>query len=745
MKRLLCWLLALCAVFTLLPLPAFATTAEELPQVEQIVTADLSEQEETTTPTEETTEPTEETTEPTEETTAPTEPPKPVKPKKPSLKVSTGKTSGKPELSWCEDAGAESFQIYYATSKSGKYKKLTTVTENRYVHKSATAGKTYYYKVCAVAEDGSKTSYSSVKSATAKLGAPAVTVSVDASSGKLKLKWKKESGTKKFYIYRATSENGEYKKLTTTTSTSYTDKSAKTGKTYFYKVKAYHSKSSYNSPYSAVVNGFCVLGKPEVKLSNAASGMVKLEWNEIQNAIQYIIFRAPAGSEEFAEYTRVSHNTFTEESMEVGERYSYQVQAIFDKEEANSPKSEIVTGICKLASPNAKGVATKTGKGQISWDTVPGAVSYTVKRATSKTGTYKILDTLNAVEGQESYVYEVSLSTGKTYYFQIIANAEDKSVNSEAKALSVKGGLSAPTMKTTASVTKTTVQVSWKKEDGASGYYVYRRKADSDESWTKVGTTTSTSYTDKKASGKLEYCVAAYKTVSKEKHAGVKSDPITVRTLAAASSASVTKADVGWTNYITWKQVSGATGYELYRKVTTAKTWELVGTFTSELEYIDGPLDNFHGKYLHYRVRAVYECDGVVSYGPYKQTGQWGGRWHSPSINYFLSQYTDYGNFVVLEITNNGDETLRLYSSGARWLGGGSFNKDCYLVDDNIRKLSYVDIKAGESKWITLRCATGKNWYDKKTTIRLTARYCGQKYTLSMSRYYGGSFSRHTK
>ena len=65
------------------------------------------------------------------------------------------------------------------------------------------------------------------------------TLKVKKSGSKRTLSWTKVAGAQKYIVYRSTSKNGTYTKLTTTTKTSYTDKKAKKGKKYFYKVAAY--------------------------------------------------------------------------------------------------------------------------------------------------------------------------------------------------------------------------------------------------------------------------------------------------------------------------------------------------------------------------------------------------------------------------------------------------------------------------------------------------------------------------
>lgn len=72
----------------------------------------------------------------------------------------TGKTSVK--LSWRKVAGATGYQIYRASSKNGKYVKVAEISKGStlsYTDKKLSPGKTYYYKVRAVAKGKATTTY----------------------------------------------------------------------------------------------------------------------------------------------------------------------------------------------------------------------------------------------------------------------------------------------------------------------------------------------------------------------------------------------------------------------------------------------------------------------------------------------------------------------------------------------------------------------------------------------------------
>ncbi len=158
-------------------------------------------------------------------------------------------SKGKKELkvTWESLDSGVTYYVYRKTSSKGKYTLVKTTTSKSFTDKKVSYGKKYYYRVIGKTKTLSG-NYSSTVSATALSKAKIAKIS--KSSKGVVLKMSKVTGATKYTIYRATSKNGKYKKLATTKSTSYTDKTAKKGKTYYYKVKA----NGVNSGYGALSN-----------------------------------------------------------------------------------------------------------------------------------------------------------------------------------------------------------------------------------------------------------------------------------------------------------------------------------------------------------------------------------------------------------------------------------------------------------------------------------------------------------
>ena len=162
-------------------------------------------------------------------------------------------STGKPYLKWSAVTGASKYEVYRAGSQNGTYKYIGSTTKTGYTDTTASAGYAYYYKVKAVSKvkTAANSAYSTVVKATCHCAKPVVKITT--SSGKPKLTWNAVAGAGKYEVYRATSKNGTYTKMFTTTNRSYTNTNAKAGTTYYYKVKAISRvRSTANSSFSAI-------------------------------------------------------------------------------------------------------------------------------------------------------------------------------------------------------------------------------------------------------------------------------------------------------------------------------------------------------------------------------------------------------------------------------------------------------------------------------------------------------------
>lgn len=416
----------------------------------------------------------------------------------PKFSITTDSSTGKPLLKWADDDGALAFVVYRSTSKAGEYSALDTVFDTKYLDTSAMPGRTYYYIVTVMDMNG-KEKQSAIKSITCDCARPVVSITTNASSGKPSLKWNAVDGATKYEVYRATSKNGTYTKMYTTTSTSYTNSSAVAGTTYYYKVKAICGKSSYgNSAYSVVKSIKCTPAAPSLSISRV-NGKPKLSWKAVSGATKYWIYRSTDGKN-FKYYDSTTKTSYTNSGAASGTKYYYKVKAVtvVNGKSVASSYSYAKSLVCTPATPNVS-ITSANGKPKLSWNAVSGATKYWIYRSTDGKN-FKYYDSTT----KTTYTNN-STTVGTRYYYKVKAVVVDNGTSyasafSSAKSMTVRAA--APTLKTSAP--EGTPSLSWNAVNGATKYWIYR-STDGKE-FKYYDSTTKTAYTNKSVdAGKTYY------------------------------------------------------------------------------------------------------------------------------------------------------------------------------------------------------------------------------------------------
>ena len=331
------------------------------------------------------------------------------------------------------------------------------------------------------------------------LTAPSVTGGND-SQGRPTLKWDKVAGAAKYEVYRSYSQNGNYSKYSTQTSTGYTNSSYLTsGSTYYYKVRALDANGTAG-PWSDVVAVTCRLGltAPSVTGGNDSQGRPTLKWNAVTGAAKYEVYRARSRSGEYIKYSTVTGTSYTNTSyIENGNTYYYKVRAL-DANGTAGAWSSIVSVTYKqtLPAPTVTGGNDSQGRPTLKWNAVTGAAKYEVYRARSKDGDYIKYSTVTGT----SYTNTSYIENGNTYYYKVRALKSDGTAGAWSSIVSVTyraastGTLSAPTV-TGGNDAQGRPTLTWKAVSGAAKYEVYRARSRSGE-YIKYSTVTGTSYTN---------------------------------------------------------------------------------------------------------------------------------------------------------------------------------------------------------------------------------------------------------
>ena len=249
---------------------------------------------------------------------------------------------------------------------------------------------------------------------------------------------------------------------------------------------------------------------PVVKIGNSASsGKPMLTWNAVEGATSYRIYRSTSKGSGYSLLGTVTATSYTNTGAKAGTTYYYRVKACNDA--GLSPYSNIVSGQVKTvaqqkpSTPVVKiGNSATSGKPMLTWNAVSGATSYKVYRATSQNGTYSLLGTVTAT----SYT-NTGAKAGTTYYYKV------KAVNSAGESAYsniVSGKTTVTTLTMGHSSTSGKPQLTWKAVPGATEYQVYR-STQQNSGYTKINTTTATSYvnTGAKANTTYYYKIVAVK------------------------------------------------------------------------------------------------------------------------------------------------------------------------------------------------------------------------------------------
>ena len=519
-------------------------------------------------------------------------------------------SQGRPTLKWNAVSGAAKYEVYRARSKDGDYIKYSTVTGTSYTNTSYIEdGNTYYYKVRALKSDGTAGAWSSVVSVTYKqtLSAPTVTGGNDAQ-GRPTLKWNAVSGAAKYEVYRARSLNGDYIKYSTVTGTSYTNTSyIENGTTYYYKVRALDANGTAGAwssivsvTYRAASTG--TLSAPAVTGGNDTQGRPTLTWKAVTGAAKYEVYRARSRSGDYIKYSTVTGTSYTNTSyIEDGNTYYYKVRAL-DANGTAGAWSSIVSVTYKqtLSAPTVTGGNDSQGRPTLKWKAVTGAAKYEVYRARSRSGEYIKYSTVTGT----SYTNTSYIENGNTYYYKVRALKSDGTAGAWSSVVSVtyKQTLSAPTV-TGGNDAQGRPTLKWNAVSGAAKYEVYRARSLNGD-YIKYSTVTGTSYTNIsyiENGNTYYYKVRALKS---DGTAGAWSSVVSVTYKQTLSAPAVTGGnDTQGRPTLTWKAVTGAAKYEVYRARSMngdyIKYSTVTGTSYTNTSYIE------NGNTYYYKVRAL--------------------------------------------------------------------------------------------------------------------------------------------
>ncbi len=357
---------------------------------------------------------------------------------RPVVTLSNVKDSGKISVKWTAVDGAQKYEVYRATSKTGEYRLIKTTTATSMTNTSTEAGRRYYYKVRAVASDTSANSaFSAARSRVCKLPQPEITLSNISETGKINIEWNKIEGAVSYYVYRSEDKN-TWAYVGKSTSLQYIDEEAQAGTKYYYRVKAVASNTSANSANSDGKSKTCTLLQPQFMMSQMSSdGDIILSWKLVRGAKNYRVYRSERKTSGYTRLASVTERTFTDTTATEGKTYYYKVRAVHSDSAANSVYSAVVNMNVTVSGTMAVSLSTDdAGVPQFIWSSVKGASAYKVYRSLYADKAFSLLSTRTACNYKNS-----SIPQGLTFYYKIVATDDSGAELATSKIISVTTGL----------------------------------------------------------------------------------------------------------------------------------------------------------------------------------------------------------------------------------------------------------------------------------------------------------------
>ena len=395
------------------------------------------------------------------------------------------------QLSWDKVSGAEQYRVYYKTSSDG-WKKICDTASSSYTWTGAQSGTKYKFTVrCLASDEKTFTSgYDTVGTSIDYIATPKLT-SIYADGDGTTVKWEKVNGAENYKVLRKTAD-GSWEKIANTTSTGYTDNTAKLKSNYYYTVRCLSEDGkTYVSSYNGT--GIMAVAEPKISSVSKESTGISISWSRVSGAEKYRVLYKANGESSWHKVVDTDATSYVWTKAKSDTTYTFTVRCISDDGTAyTSTFDNTGKSIKYIAAPKLKSVSnTETGV-EIKWGKVNGAEKYRIFYKTG-TGNWKRLDDTSS----NSYVWK-NAKSGTKYSFTVRCISKDgKSYTSAYDDTGKSVTYIAAPKNISLSKTFLGVKISWSKVAGAENYKVFRKTGDGN--WKLVGTTTSTSFADNTA------------------------------------------------------------------------------------------------------------------------------------------------------------------------------------------------------------------------------------------------------
>ena len=431
-----------------------------------------------------------------------------------------------------------------------------------------------------------------------------------------------------------------------------------------------------------------------LSVSNTIASLT-LKWNAVTDATGYEIYRAGTDGK-YSKIKTVTSTSYVDTNVKNNAQYSYRIKA-YNTACTSAFSTAASLKKTQISVSNLKADANGS-KVQLSWTGgVTGAEGYVIYRRTED-GSYA------EIGRTAGNTYSDTISAGIKYYYAVAVYSGSRT---EDKCPEVGVMYLAEPAVTGASNITSGVQVKWSKVTGATGYIVYHKGAG--KGWARIadikdGSTVNYTDTTAESGTTYTYTVRAY-------NKDTMSDWNSTKSLMRISDTTLTGAsNITYGVQVKWSQVTGATGYIVYRK-GAGKGWGRIADIKSgsTVSYTDTTAAS--GTTYTYTVRAY--------------NGNTMGDWHSAKSVMRISDTT---------LTGASNITYGVQVKWSRVTGATGYivyrkgaGKGWARIADikNGSTVSYTDTTAasGTTYTYTVRAYNGStmgDWHSTKSVKRLS-------------------------
>ncbi len=553
-------------------------------------------------------------------------------------------TSTQIKIKWKSVAKADGYLVELYDGDEEEWTVENYTTNAYYVDKALTPGTKYAYRVKAYVKSGGGRTFGKASDKLSVLTDPERVMKVKAtvlSPTAVKLEWPAAAGACSYQVFRSSTADGKYKKVTETDKTSCKVSFSSAPGTVYFKVKSVAedgtlTRAAAASPAADVK----VLPNAvqEVTVNDYTASTVTLKWDAAKGAAGYYILKKDVTTnKEYVQLAKTTDTTYKVNFPAAPGTVYFKVQAFskfggaVNTAKASAPvklnlKPDKVTG---LVAMNATSSSIT-----LAWSAADGATSYEICQRDES------FDYVPIATVSETTYTVTGLSKNSEYYFYVTAiadyngnilrgpksdvlnNAQTVFGNIENFKISVESDGK--------------VWASWSPVKGAEGYVI--EKSTDGTTWAQVADTKDCSFevTSVEPNGVLpkggavSYRVYAYTT---ENGARITTDPTEPKAVRALTDVpKITRAGTASQHSVCleWTTVEGADGYMVERYDTISGQW-LTSTMNKMRSYVNEKGENITycsipenaSGTFQYRVCSFVSNGGVKTQSEFSEPFEW--------------------------------------------------------------------------------------------------------------------------